>query len=253
MTSLLDQLKKTETARNQEDNFRAALKKINNIYRDDLLQRLLRGDTALNSNVLSFFIGEQAQDVSVVYQHLPCFYGTEAILSQYAEQRKCDWLKCFNTVNSTSTTDKAVAEIIQLAKVICAPVNQWSSSIDIGQHVQQTQHKTQKEQKQINEWQEVQSNLHTLDTGWIADYKKNKSTLISMSAVLKQEQVFSAASWQVHANLYCSPNFVYTHKMEHRFYGSYTKPALVLLYVLQQEEVDGILICMEEVAAVQKY
>lgn len=252
LEDLFKELSENEDHRLEEEHFWAGLKKIHNIFRNDLLQRLLNQTNegarhSLFQKSISFFFDEQTYDISLLYKRSEK-QPTHIILNDIAQKKRALWAEIVDSTESTSLDDELKSVVDHTIK-ICSKT-QRPHNFEAGREVQQQrQDETLKEQERLDEQNTAFIALRPLDCSWIAT--NNSAYLTSLNSVISSQ--YPDLSWQFSPNLYASPNFLYSYINQQYFYNAYTKPSIAILFIIHKNNtVDGVLICMEEAEQILK-
>ena len=240
------------------DHFRAGLKKIHNIFRNDLLQRILQQTDPNKRDALSraahaFFINNHECDITSFSEQAPQEQNTKSLLESFAVTQKTQWHAITQVENSELGV--IITNIIDHAVKICSPTQKFQVE-QCGVEIQQQQEKqkeTQQEQQQ--EQQNLIVSVRPISYDAIMKYLSSKgqnNKNLCMNHLIKQQ--FPKITWKFSDNLYVSPNFVPSPGKQN-FYNPYTKPGLSILfqYNADDDTVQGILICAEEAARYKNF
>jgi len=273
---LLDLLRLNEEKRLETDHFKATLKKIHNVFRNDLLTRLLNKTStardALFTQSQSFFMKSHCDDMAILYQEKAKHMDLHDILKAYTHNKHAKWFGILQhevTPDELFSIQKTVDAIIQKAGLICSPEQWYQANQQEGIEVQQEQQAEVEKEKQTllaSDSYEIQPNR--LRFGWIEEititqwlskltqYAVPHALIDSLLAQYKLTFTFDS-------HLNATANFLYTHNRQRQgntiffsapadVYSLYTKPGLLLLFQLNGEQLSATLICMDEAEALQK-
>ncbi len=240
---LFQRLKDNEQQKLKEEHFQAGLKKINNLFRTDLIGRLLHAESKQRKHLFrqyaSMLVEEEEHDITVIYAKTSQPKKTAMVFAEFAQAKKRQWL---NAVASEVTTMEVLALDVKIEKLIesIVPIcseNQETQTMMAGRQIQHQRYReTQKEQQLFHQKEEKFVSLCPVNVEWIDWTWTNSWPIIRLNSLIHKQ--FPQRSWQFSRQLYASHNFIYTYSSQQELYTSYIKPGLALLFVLQKKRRD---------------
>lgn len=267
LDNLLHHLSCNQMKQLEKDHFYAALKKIRNVFREDLDKRLL-DETAPTmrdkyfKQFKQFFIDKQTDDIAQLYENKAKMMATTDILSEYSAELTEKWRSCLESVDvSRAVIDrrnfelqKSIAEIKNQLQPVCEKMQLFPPFIGCKETQQEKKLLKEAEKKQeINvkdETSEAHLDLNEINLSWMENLNENNiADLNEFKSVNRlTENVSYKTTWKFSHNLYATPNLLYAHKNQEAndIYNVYTISPASILFIKEHGMIQAILVSAEE-------
>ena len=260
---LIESMATNELNQLTEDNFVAAMAKMQNIVRQDLLQRLssLEDDDIetryrWGQAFKRYFIEIKKESLFEQYGGISREIDTSLLLDQQHQWLMADWKKCLASIDTMSTSDEtdllaaAMQGVIDQSLPLCKPKvvsRAKSGCMDLEVEVQKEK-EILKEEEKLQEEERYNRALKAVDYDPTIAQRlcrgvfKDTTTLTDLCAPAKKDEKPVAFS----SNLVVSPNYSKVYKGQKHMLGFYLKPVHAILFRMKNSQLTACIVSNED-------
>ncbi len=254
--ALLDKMLQNEKRQLQQDNFYAVKAKMNNVIRNDIIQRLLACSSVKEKQrtLLAFksiFVSKTDADFFERYGYLSSQKDTRGLLENLGNQLMLDWshglikLEKVPGIDEESALRQTLHDLIERALPLCLDQYSAASGQEEGTEVEiqhQVELQQEQEQEQEQEQQQIDRTLKPYShRTWLFSPGYQMYTawngFLSLDALCQQSNDTSL-EW---GEIYIGRNYYQVYEGQAQFIGNHLKPVHALLF---RKSSDGKLDCV---------
>ena len=267
-------MENNQTSQLETDHFCAAIKKIRNLFREDLDNRILSEDNTDSRDRAylvyePFFIDIQTDDIVALYKQKAKLLKTSDIFSSCANDYMNQWMTCLQSagvsqdeINQAKTTlTIALNDICKKSTKVCTALNifpPFQGNREMQQQTQQLKQAQKKlESKKLDERKKPEFTVLGIELSWIEQFfatteKTNyiKSRHQSIKSVTSK---MNKNGWDFNDNIFASSHLLYAYTDQERndIYNPYTKIPTAILYITTDTAIQAVLVYAEEAEALK--